>query len=293
MFIVNDLHKDRPPTQFPREVPMSSGETNILILLPFNELPNIKKSMNLKAFISEGLGARNSNIVSPYPSQDRSSLAEGHSRLWQPQTPAAAEEVGKAPLPFSYYAPGQLWNPAWMEWNFILTPFGIEHRGQPGLQRKCQRGSSSYKIQPVPTLDSRKVFSECQASLTATYSNTFSNQGCLHAHIVCFRNDVSPYKWHSFAWEPHMQETRTKEEASKPPGQPQSLMHLLQHTHPMDLLGKQKWKRESFLWRSLWGGYGEKQAFSTSTVTLQVWMRHQGGTEEKQDWVGTVEFRCF
>lgn len=81
LFIVNDLHKDRPPTQFPREVPMSSGETNILILLPFNELPNIKKSMNLKAFISEGLGARNSNIVSPYPSQDRRSLAEGHSHL--------------------------------------------------------------------------------------------------------------------------------------------------------------------------------------------------------------------
>lgn len=78
---------------------------------------------------------------------DHRTLAEGSSGLWQLHTPAASVETGKVTPHFSYNVPGQLWNPTWRERNFILTPFGNEHEGQPGLQRKCQRGGSSEKMQ--------------------------------------------------------------------------------------------------------------------------------------------------
>lgn len=128
--------------------------------------------------------------------------------------------------------------------------------------RKCQRRGNSEKIQPTTNSGSGTVFSECQAGLTDTYCNSFSKQGQLYSHIACFRNDFSSYKWCSFVWQPHMQETRTKEEASKPPDRTHSHIHLLQHTHPMSLLGRQKLVGGSFLWRNLSDCYEEKQEFS-------------------------------
>lgn len=79
-------------------------------------------------------------------------------------------------------------------------------------------------------------------------------------------------------WEPHMQEIRTEKDASKPPGEPHSLTHLLQHTRPVVLLGRQQWVRGHLLRSCLVKGWGVKQELSADKCnTASVDDRHKGG----------------
>ena len=133
-----------------KEVPILPGETNTIMLLPLNKLPKKQKihareSLYLWRPSSSKFQWDQSLSVLVYKY-----ISRGQFWLLIATHTSYCCGNGKSSPTFQLKCtPGQLWNPTWRERNFILAPFGNEHKGQPGLQRKCQRGGSSEKIQPT------------------------------------------------------------------------------------------------------------------------------------------------
>lgn len=105
-------------TKFPREFPISTGGTNIMILLPLHELPKA----NIWEFLSLNPEGRIPTVRILCLFQNTEYISGRPSCLWQQGTPAAAEEMEEAIPHFSSNTPGQWWNSTGKVRNFILDP---------------------------------------------------------------------------------------------------------------------------------------------------------------------------